>query len=178
MCQPRRPVEPQRNCSRELCEKDPIYAVVNHDRSDDDTDTKEGTIVEVAGWDGVLVRVRTVSDKISVCLWEHELYRVNGYAPEQSLLSAVGEYRQSRDVLKPRQIRMDHIHRCHSILADLLDASRNQRGTESLQAQIESALTLLEYYEHHLDWKNDYPSGEGFFICRIGKAILVLHNGH
>jgi hypothetical protein len=71
---------------------------------------------------------------------------------------------------------MKHIARAERILADSLMARQGNPKIESLEGEIEAALVLLRYYEDHLDWERGYPNGECFFMCHIGRAILILEN--
>lgn len=160
-------------CRKKPFRKDQIYAVLNHDKIDDDTDLRKGTILKIGRCDSVLVKVRTVSDSTSVCVWPRELCEVNGYAPQRRLLSAFLWYKKSKNTLNARSFRIKCVVRAERILKEFLRACM---GNPSLTDEIKDSLELLRYYKEHLDWQQGYPNGERFFMCHIGTAILILED--
>jgi hypothetical protein len=176
MSHPRQSASVKRECFKKPYQKSRIYTVLIHDKMDDDSDMKKGTILTIENTDSVLVSVRRVTDKFSLCLWPRELCKINGYPPQRRLLTVWLEYSKSKNVLNSRSVRMRHITQGEKILMDFLKTPQENPQIKSLKDEIEAALVLLRYYKDHLDWQHEYPEGESYLMCCIGRAILILEN--
>jgi len=151
--------------------------VLKEDKLNDDIDIKRGMICSISDKESCLLRVRIIYESKSVSLWPFELCKVNGYPPERKLLTAVDEYLKSKDCLNGHKSQMQCINECEKILIEVINEFEKSSCIKSLKKEVKSALELIEYYKKHLDWKREYPNGECFFICHIGKAILIIEDG-
>jgi hypothetical protein len=151
--------------------------VLKEDKFNDDVDIKKGMICTMGDKESCLLRIRTIYESNSVSLWPFEICKVNGYPPERKLLTALDEYLKSKYCLNDHKSQKQHINACKQILIEIINEFERSSCVKSLKVEVESALELIEYYRKHLNWKQGYPRGECFFICHIGRAILILENG-
>jgi len=151
--------------------------VLKEDKLNDDVDIKKGMICSIGDKESCLLRIRTIYQSNSVSLWPFELCIVNGYPPERKLLTAVDEYFKSKCCSSCHKSQKQYIDACKKILLEILGEFKKSPCIKALAREIESALELLEYYQKHLNWEREYPNGECFFICHIGKTILIIENG-
>jgi len=152
--------------------------ILKESKLNDDIDIKKGMICIVHDDnDSCLLRVCTLYENNSVSLWPFELCKINGYPPEKKLIEVLDEYIKSKycpNIWSQKQ----HIDECEKILDELSTEFKKNSCPISLEVEVDSALGLIEYYKEHINWKREYPNGECFLICHIGKAILIIENGN